>query len=214
MIDKKAVSLDLNDVLDREGNWQKSVYDALGVYCTKFDSHGTALIYSPCGFSSIQCRIEPEDNRAGHFIKSVAELIDAIKSMEDYKTVLEDVKLATFSKSELFTAVYHQILLLNTDNDELVIGLDYISAEKREGNTELDFNFSVCGVDSLAIAPIGIIESDSIRTAVDKVAEELREAWKYTIGKDEGSFRYDPNGTYKVPMTLQELSSESKHYIH
>lgn len=206
--------LNLNDVLDGENiNWQKMVYDELGVYCTKFNSAKTALVYSPCGFTSVTYKDKAEDTY-GYVINSISDLISTIRGLEEFPTVLMDCQIATFMKSELFAAIYHQILLDNCDPDYgLIIGLASIDVENRnDGRINLEFEFSVCGVDSLNIGSVEIGNTTSLNETLNIIAAELKYEWIYAVECEKKDFKYTPDAFYKVPTTYEELVTESKHY--
>lgn len=105
---------ELKQLLETENsNWQEIIYDQTGTIV--LFSNNDATLISNCGYIDLDADAEYRsvsgENRTEYcVIGSIIELVDYILQMESYQKYLVDVSLGKFKKSELFWAVYSQVI--------------------------------------------------------------------------------------------------------
>ena len=196
-------------------NWVQEVYDRTGIW-TKYEqteNDSCIILINKCGFSCIDDVFDDlgEENEYVD-VHNIEELIDCITCSNSYSTVLQDSKIGSFYKSELFWGIVDFIILpKRTDSQRLLFPLyekdDYRIEQLLVRGEGLEFFFDICGYCRNS----GILKLRNnleIKECIAQIADQMEE-WVVDITTDNCPV-YDDND---VKLVYRKFVPEFKREI-
>ena len=216
---------DLESVLSSEEPlWQMRVFDRTCVaVLPKKEGQPYWRLISSCGTADLDDDAEVHwvngrDVSPSCEILNVDQLITYIQEMDTYDSILKDVDLGGFKKSELFWTIYYRILYMNRypNDDPYMGGIPVFGMEQIIGGPsqtinqfELNFKASAVGVDELGSITVSISKNTSLDDVVDCLASQMRFFWdELDMGDQE--FRYERNAIAIIPKTYGDVVNSCK----
>ena len=203
--------------------WQRRVFAETGVAVLPWEKGKPYWeLISSCGLADLEDDSEyawknGKDVSTDCVISSVNDLISYIMQMVSYSTVLKDVDLGGYRKSELFWAIYYRILNQNRypDDDPYMSGRPIFGMKQivgpgcTSGNVEKDalwFRASMVDVDELGVIEISTQEYPSFNQVMNAFAEDLRGVWE-SLDMDTltDGFKYDSELRVIIPSSYDEV---------
>ncbi len=216
---------DLESVLSSEEPlWQMRVFDRTGVaVLPKKEGQPYWRLISSCGTADLDDDAEVhwvngQDVSPSCEILNVDQLISYIHEMDTYDSILKDVDLGGFKKSELFWTIYYRILYMNRypTDDPYMAGIPVFGMKQIIGGhsqnisqSELWFRASAVGVDELGSITVSLSENMSLNDIVDYLASQLRLFWD-DLDMGDQEFRYDRNASVIIPKTYDDVVNSRK----
>lgn len=196
----------LNEILlKQDPEWKKKVYNEIGVYCMKNDHMHSYVLYSTSGSADLDDEVcYYSDNKDFEEIESVNDLVDYIKSMESFKTILMDKSYGKVKKSELFNDILYNIVVPTIEQTKKKYGDDavyIVPFNIIDDGFSVLFNYAYSGIDEtyekLKVENTSTIESimEQFIENISKVITENNLSVELTISKKH----------FNVPKSFNEL---------